>query len=263
MERFKKNPLRDVILIIVVAAISIFIFKKCFSDERVAADLPTYQQVQVVKQQESKTGVGYAEKEYLPAPTLAASGIPKAKYDSLLNVIGVKEKNVEALTLVAGKFQDSLKLARVERDAANNKVWHWEKTYKSGSKTISKMSEKDSVLHQESDLRVAAIDRKEGNKYYTDFYPLDDNVKFNGAYVFRKEQKEIKDILQLDVVGGFNKSFVFPKAYGTLETQLIFNPDGKLSPAATVGGISTIDNNFKLDWFYGVKLKYNVFRLRK
>ena len=68
MERFKKNPLRDVILIIVVAAISIFIFKKCFSDERVAADLPTYQQVQDVKQQESKTGVGYAEKEYLPAP---------------------------------------------------------------------------------------------------------------------------------------------------------------------------------------------------
>ena len=264
MKRFKQNPLRDIILIVAVAGLSIWIFKTCSGDERMASDLPTYKEVQEIKKQETESGKDFWQMQQRPTERLSSSGIPKSKYDSILAELGLKEKQVQSLTITSGTMQDSLKLTKIQLDQEKNKVWNWEKKLKSGSVLTRTMSEKDSVLHESSDIAVATVDRIEGNgknkRFYTIFYPLDDNFKFNGASVFRKENKEIKDVLKVNIGAEFQKSFISPNSRIQTDLNLTFFPDGKFAPSAKVGAV--YDLNQGLDLFYGARLDWNILRIK-
>ncbi|MEI0787703.1 hypothetical protein VUS74_32215, partial [Pseudomonas aeruginosa] len=58
----------------------------------------------------------------------------------------------------SAKYSDSFRLAKVTIDEHNNKKWEWEKKYESGSVVKSTMSEKDSVLHSDIDIKLQTTD---------------------------------------------------------------------------------------------------------
>lgn len=260
--------LKNVLLLVVSVALIVLVFKSMFNtgNEKVVADLPTMNEVAELKELKTKTGMSVYEMQHLPTKTIAKSGIPRERYEAILRELQIKENQVRALTIVSGTIKDSLKLARLERDEFQNKVWKWEKTLPSGTKTFRQMSEKDSILHESTDIAVAVIDKVEGSgrkaRFYTDFYSLDStNIKFNGASVFRKENTEIRDIVQVDVGSEFHKSFLTPNARVISDVQLSFFPDGQFIPSVKVGGLYDVQNG--LDWFWGVRVKYNLFKIKK
>ena len=188
---------------------------------------------------------------------------PKIQYENVPFPNLPKDK-VVGLTLFNGKIKDSLSLTRIELDDQKNKVWKWEKTLASGTKIVREMSEKDSVLYENSDIAVAVIDRVEGKgkntKFFTDFYSLDNNIKFNGGSIFRKENKEIKDVLQFDLNAEFQRSFISPDSRISTDFELSLFPDGRIVPSARIGALTDMNKN--LEYFWAVKLKYNLIRIK-
>ena len=262
MEKFK-----NVSLLILAIGITLFIFKECFmnkGNEKIVADLPTINDVKEMKKMESKHGKDFWQMEHLPTKDLQTSGIPAEKYDSIVRELDLKKSQIQSMTIYSATIKDSLKLAKLERDKANHKVWTWEKTLKSGSKIIRTMSEKDSILKESTDLAVAIIDKTEGRgkdrRFYTIFYPMDDNVKFNGSSVFRKENKEIRDVFALSVGTEFRKSFLTPYFENQTDLNLKILPDAKFAPTAKIGVIYDVENGFRT--FYGVRVDYNFLRLK-
>lgn len=259
---------KNILLLIVCVALILLIFKSAFNtgkDQKIVSDLPTMNEVEELNELKTATGMSVYEMQHLPTTKLSNSGIPKKKYDSLLQELNIKENKVRALTLFTGTIKDSLKLSKIELDEAKNKVWKWEKTLASGTKIVREMSERDSVLKESSDIAVAVIDKVEGSgknaRFYTDFYSLDNNIKFNGASVFRKENAEIRDILQVDVGAEFQKSFLTPNARVISDVQLSLFPDGQIIPSFKVGGVYDVQNG--IDWFWGARVKYNLFKIKK
>lgn len=124
-------------------------------------------------------------------PTL--QGIDPAVYARALAALDIKDSQIESLTDLQAKYSDSFKLAKVTIDEQNNKKWEWEKTYESGSVVKSVMSEKDSVLHSDIDIKLQTTDYidKRGifkkDVLYTDIYSPDQNIKVNGVKTFRRE----------------------------------------------------------------------------
>lgn len=125
--------------------------------------------------------------------TETISGISKEEYMALLNRYNNKSIEFDAFTNIHATVKDSLKNALVKLDEANNKIWNWENKKPSGSVIKATMSEKDSVLHTSVDIKVNVTDVKEKggffgrDKFYTDFYSPDQNIKINGVQNFRKE----------------------------------------------------------------------------
>ena len=122
------------------------------------------------------------------------SQFDKQEIERLKQALNVKESEIKAITEVKGKIRDSVKLLAVQLDAEKHKVWTWEKKYESGSIIKATMSEKDSVLKPEIDLKILTTDHVEKygflklkKRYYTDFYTPDQNIQFEGAKVYRKE----------------------------------------------------------------------------
>lgn len=267
MDSKKTITLKNIAILILSVGLIIWIFKSTFNsgDQKAVTDLPTMNEVEELKELKTATGKTVYEMQHQPTPTIASSGISKSKYDSILRELGIKENQVRAFTLVTGTMKDSLKLTKLEVDKLNNKIWNWSKTLPSGTKISRTMSEKDSVLKESSDIAVAVVDKVEGRgknmKFYTDFFSPDDNIKFNGASVFRKENKEIRDILQVDAGLEFQKSFLTPNARLISTVDLSLLPDGKLVPSAKVGGMYDVQNG--MDWFWGVKVNYNLFKIKK
>ena len=117
----------------------------------------------------------------------------KSEIERLTKALGVKESDLLAITDVNAKLRDSFKVAKVTLDEANNKLWNWEKTYASGTKLKATMSEKDSVLHTDIDVKLQVTDYVDKGglfgktKYYTDIYSPDQNVSINGLKTYRKE----------------------------------------------------------------------------
>lgn len=258
--------LKNVLRLLLLIALALLLFKLSFgtgNDEKMVADLPTINDVKELKEHKTEEKKSFWRMQAQPTKTLAGSGIPRERYDSILNALKIKEKEVTALTITKGVFADSLKLTRLQLDEAKNKVWEWEKIYPSGSRTLAKMSEKDSVLHPQSDVAVAVIEREEGDKYYLDFYPLDDNFKFNGASVFRKEQKEIRDIMELYVNGTFTKGYYLSEFDRVAaEAGVKFNPDGKFIFFITTGADYYLQTG-KVSPFYKAAVQYNLLRWKK
>lgn len=268
----KKSDLKhwkNILLLILAIGLILIFFKECFwkkdGNEKIVTDLPTINDVKELKKEESKHGKDFWQMQHVPTTSISNSGIPAHKYDSIIRELGLKESQIKSMTIYSSTIKDSLKLAKLERDELNNKVWKWEKTLKSGSKIVRTMSEKDSVLKESTDLAVAVIDKTEGRgknrKFYTIFYPLDDNVKFNGASVFRKENTEIRDILALSLGMEVRKDFFTPDAQVQADLNLKILPDGKFAPTAKVGGIYDTKNGVNL--FYGVRVDYNFARIKK
>ena len=122
------------------------------------------------------------------------SQFDKQEIERLKQALNVKESEIKAITERKGKIRDSVKLLAVQLDAEKHKVWTWEKKYESGSVIKATMSEKDSVLKPEIDLKILTTDHVEKygflklkKRYYTDFYTPDQNIQFEGAKVYRKE----------------------------------------------------------------------------
>lgn len=124
-------------------------------------------------------------------PTL--QGINPAVYARALAALNIKDSQIESLTDIQAKLSDSFKLAKLTIDEQNNKQWEWNKTMESGSVIKSVMSEKDSVLHSDIDIKLQTTDYidKRGifkkDVLYTDIYSPDQNIKVNGVKTFRRE----------------------------------------------------------------------------
>lgn len=124
-------------------------------------------------------------------PTL--QGIDPAVYARVLEALNIKDGQIESINDLNAKLSDSFKLAKVTIDEQNNKKWEWDKTYESGSVVKSVMSEKDSVLHSDIDIKLQTTDYidKRGifkkDVLYTDIYSPDQNIKVNGVKTFRRE----------------------------------------------------------------------------
>ena len=128
------------------------------------------------------------------------------------------------------------------------------------------MSEKDSVLHLTNiDIKTKTTDFTEGKnkrkKYYTDFFSPDDNITFNGAKTYRIEQKEIKDILQVDFNSMFQKSINKDFDGISSEIELMFNPDGNFRIGIGAGA-TYLFNQSKIYPYGQIKTSYNLFRVR-
>lgn len=194
------------------------------------------------------------------------SDFRKSEVDSLRNALELAKKDkISAITEIKGRLNDSLKLLSVSLDAEKNKVWEWEKKYNSGSTLKAKMSEKDSILKTELDLVVQSADVESGTgkkkKFFTEFYTPDQNIKFNGARTYRVEQKEIRDILQLDLSASFQKGMSknFDALQSTLELNIV--PDANLNFSFGIGGAYQIQEA-KIYPFGQFTLKKNLFRIK-
>ena len=191
----------------------------------------------------------------------------KSEIDSLRKALDLERADkINAITEMRGVLRDSLKMYAVKLDAEKHKVWEWEKKYKSGSVFRATMNEKDSVLIAEADSKVQTADIEEGRgkkkKFFTEFYTPDQNIKFNGAKTYRVEQKEIKDILQVDLKTGFRKGFLVSD-YDQLEStlQVLVLPDGEFSIGFGAGGIYIVKDG-RIFPYGEIFLRKNLFRIR-
>lgn len=120
-------------------------------------------------------------------------GIDPDVYARALVALDIKDSQIQSLTDLNAKYSDSFRLAKVTIDEQNNKKWEWEKKYESGSIVKSVMSEKDSILHSDIDIKLQTTDyiEKKGlfrkDVLYTDIYSPDQNIKVNGVKTFRRE----------------------------------------------------------------------------
>ena len=265
IEKFKKMSLFSVAgILIVLGIIILFFLKKCSeSDAPLITNLTG-------KVEEYKDHLGQTRAKIENTGTNGNNGLNAAlaaENKKLASELGIKESQILAVTELNGTLRDSLKLVALELDAANNKIWKWEKELKSGSKYTAQMSEKDSVLHLTNiDIKTQTTDYFEGRgkkkKFYTDFYSPDQNITFNGAKTFRVEKKEIKDFLQLDFNTIFQKGFVNKNFDGLSgELELMFNPDGNFKIGIGADGTYLFEQS-KIYPYGQIKTSYNLFRVR-
>ena len=87
-------------------------------------------------------------------------------------------------------------------------------------------------------------------------------IKFNGAKTYRVEQKEIKDILQVDLKAGFRKGFLVSD-YDQLEStlQVLVLPDSEFSFGFGAGGIYIVKDG-RIFPYGEIFLRKNLFRIR-
>lgn len=183
------SPISWLALIFAVAVLILMLLQKCDSKQIpvggfIADKIDTYKDNLGEQRAKQETG-GRGEN--------SNTAYYKSEIERLTKALGIKENALLAVTDVNAKLLDTVKLVRVERDAANNKLWNWEKTYASGSKLKATMSEKDSVLHTDIDVKLQVTDYVERGglfgktKYYTDIYSPDQNISINGLKTYRKE----------------------------------------------------------------------------
>ena len=260
----KMSPFMVGGILIVVGIIILFFLKKCSeSDAPLITNLTG-------KVEEYKDHLGQTRAKIENTGTNGNNGLNAAlaaENKKLASELGIKESQILAVTELNGTLRDSLKLVALERDAANNKIWKWQNEKPSGSKYTAEMSEKDSVLHLTNiDIKTKTTDFTEGKgkkkKYYTDFFTPDENITFNGAKTYRIENKEIKDILQVDFNTMFQKGFINKDWDGISgELELMFNPDGNFKVGFGAGATYLFQQS-KFYPYGQIKTSYNLFRVR-
>jgi len=178
-----------VLLIIMVLAIVIVYFMSKYVDN--PSDPITKSISNKIDVYKDELGKETARIETNKQPTL--QGIDPSVYARALAALDIKDSQIQSLTDLQAKYSDSFQLAKITIDEQNNKRWEWEKTYESGSVVKSIMSEKDSVLHSDIDIKLQTTDYidKRGifkkDILYTDIYSPDQNIKVNGVKTFRRE----------------------------------------------------------------------------
>lgn len=183
------SPFAILILIMGLAIIIVYFTSKYVDNP---SDPITKSISEKIDTYKDKVGKETARIETNKQPTLV--GIDPAEYKRALDALGIeKDENVLAITNIKAEMNDSLRILRMERDQLKNKIWNWETKKESGSIISATMNEKDSVLHTKVDIKLNTTDYIEkGNifkkdKYYTDIYSPDQNIKVNGVTNFRKE----------------------------------------------------------------------------
>ena len=183
----KKSPLEWLGIIFVLVAFILYCLRECGNSEKpasgfIADKIDTYKDKLNEQRAKIETSKGGDNTAYY-----------KSEIQRLTKALGIKESDLLAVTDVSAQLRDSVKLFKVTADEANNKVWQWEKQYASGSTIKATMSEKDSVLIPEVDVKLQVTDYVDKGglfkpkKYYTDIYSPDQNITINGLKTYRKE----------------------------------------------------------------------------
>lgn len=179
------------VVLLIIMLISIFIVYLTTKYVDNPSDPVTKSISNKIDEYKDKAGQITARIETNKQPTL--QGIDPAVYVRALKALDIKDSQIESLTDLQAKYSDSFKLAKITIDEQNNKKWEWEKKYESGSVVKSVMSEKDSILHSDIDIKLQTTDYidKRGlfrkDVLYTDIYSPDQNIKVNGVKTFRRE----------------------------------------------------------------------------
>ena len=183
------SPLSWLALIFAIAVLVLMLLQKCDSKQLpaggfIADKIDTYKDNLGEQRTKQETG-GRGEN--------SNTAYYKSEIERLTKALGIKENALLAVTDVNAKLRDSVRLAKLTVDEANNKIWNWEKTYASGSTIKATMNEKDSILRPEVDVKLQVTDYVDKGglfgktKYYTDIYSPDQNISINGLKTYRKE----------------------------------------------------------------------------
>lgn len=228
MKNFKLSILQVSVILGVLSIIAVYLFTKYVDNapKNSISGTVSNKVASVI----DKIGESRDQTETNVSPQIV--GIDPEEHAKTLKALDIKESQILALTNTQAQLQDSLKLLKISRDAANYKVWQWENKKPSGSTIKASMNEKDSILHASVDVKLNSTDfiKKGGlfkkDKIITDFYSPDQNIKINGAQTFRKE------------------TFIRPKRIG-IGLQAGYGISGDLKPIPYVGvGISYNILNF-------------------
>lgn len=183
------------------------------------------------------------------------SEIDKTEIDSLKKILQGKDLEILSVTKLNASIRDTLKTFKLERDALNNKIWNFEKTYADGTKTKITMFEKDTTAIQDTDLKLVVTDfsakEKGKKKYFVDVTSQNKNFKLNGSEVLRIPIKEQKDPFQLNWASAYYGGIGNPNSFLTSELKLWLFPDGKVIPNIGTGLIFQL-NDGKIYPYYKV-----------
>lgn len=162
------------------------------------------------------------------------SEIAKAEIDSLKKVLAGKNIEILSVTKMNASIRDTLKTFKLERDALNNKIWNFEKTYADGTKTKITMFEKDTTAVQDTDLKLVVTDysakEKGQKKYFVDVTSQNKNFKINGSEVLRIPVKEPKDLFQINWGSAYYGGIGHQNNFATSEIKMWILPDNTVVP---------------------------------
>ena len=162
------------------------------------------------------------------------SEIDKKEIDSLRKMLDGKNIEILAVTKMNASIRDTLKTFKLERDALNNKIWNFEKTYADGTKTKITMFEKDTTAVQDTDLKLVVTDysakEKGQKKYFVDVTSQNKNFKLNGSEVLRIPVKEPKDLFQINWGSAYYGGIGHQNNFATSEIKMWILPDNTVVP---------------------------------
>ena len=169
------------------------------------------------------------------------SEIDKKEVDSLKKVLDGKNIEINSITKLNASIQDTLKIFKLEKDALNNKIWNFEKTFADGTKSKITMFEKDTTAIQEIDLNLFVTDYSEKIKgkrnFFVDVTSQNKNFKLNGSEVLRIPVKEPKDLFQINLGSAYYKGIQNEMNFATSELKVWILPDNVVIPNIGAGGI--------------------------
>ena len=162
------------------------------------------------------------------------SEIDKKEIDSLRKMLEGKKIEIIAVTKMNASIRDTLKTFKLERDALNNKIWNFEKTYADGTKTKITMFEKDTTAVQDIDLKLVVTDysakEKGKKKYFVDVTSQNKNFKLNGSEVLRIPVKEPKELFQINWGSAYYGGIGHQNNFATSEIKMWILPDNTVVP---------------------------------
>ena len=162
------------------------------------------------------------------------SEIDKKEIDSLRKMLEGKNIEILAVTRMNASIRDTLKTFKLERDALNNKIWNFEKTYADGTKTKITMFEKDTTAVQDTDLKLVVTDysakEKGQKKYFVDVTSQNKNFKLNGSEVLRIPVKEPKDLFQINWGSAYYGGIGHQNNFATSEIKMWILPNNTVVP---------------------------------
>ena len=194
------------------------------------------------------------------------SEIDKKEIDSLRKMLDGKNIEILAVTKMNASIRDTLKTFKLERDALNNKIWNFEKTYADGTKTKITMFEKDTTAVQDTDLKLVVTDysakEKGQKKYFVNITSQNKNFKLNGSEVLRIPVKEPKDLFQLNWSSAYYGGIGHQNNFDTTEAKLLFFPDNTFAPNLGSGLIYFL-NEGKIYPYYKIGLDVRLKSVQK
>ena len=220
------------IVYLVIIIFCLFYFEGIFNQKK-----KTVAQVEKAKQEliVDKKGNNHFRKPF----ENNTSEIDKKEIDSLRKMLAGKDVQILSVTKMNASIKDTLKIFKLERDALNNKIWNFEKTYADGTKTKITMFEKDTTAVQDTDLKLVVTDysakKKKKKKYFVDVTSQNKAFKLNGSEVLRIPVKEPKDLFQLNWGSAYYGGIGNQNNFATSELKMWILPDNIVVPNIGTG----------------------------